>query len=83
MAISRLERKVMPTKLTPLPNLSAKLLELTGSPGPGYRRCYLLALDGKLPTVQQNGRRYVADADLPAVVALLGLETAPATPAAA
>lgn len=59
--------------LTSLPNLATKLRVLTGNPGPGYRRCYLLALDGQLPTVEMKGRRYVADADLPAVAAVLGL----------
>jgi hypothetical protein len=63
----------MAEQMTPLPDLAAKLRILTGNPGPGYRKCYLLALDGVLPTVQRNGRRYVADADLPAVAAVLGL----------
>lgn len=59
--------------LTPLPNLAAKLRELTGQPGPGYRRTYNMALDGRLPTVQVRGRRYVRDADLPLIIAALGL----------
>ena len=72
----------MEQHLTPLPDLAAKLRTLTGNAGPGYRKCYLLALDGQLPTVQRNGRRYVADADLPAVAAILGL-TIPANLVAA
>jgi hypothetical protein len=72
----------MAEQLTPLPDLAAKLRTLTGSPGPGYRKTYLLALDGQLPTVQRNGRRFVQDCDLPAVAAVLGL-TIPADRAAA
>lgn len=63
----------MAEQLTSLPDLAVKLRILTGEPGPGYRKCYQLALDGVLPTVQRKGRRYVADADLPAVAAVLGL----------
>ena len=63
----------MAEQLTPLPDLAAKLRTLTGNPGPGYRKTYLMALDGTLPTVQRNGRRYISDADLPAVAAVLGL----------
>lgn len=59
--------------LTPLPDLASKLRELTGQPGPGYRQTYMMALDGRLPTVQVRGRRYVRAVDLPAVVAALGL----------
>lgn len=59
--------------LTPLPRLADRLRDLTGSPGPGYRKAYALALDGQLPTVQRNGRLFVQEADLPAVAALLGL----------
>lgn len=59
--------------LTALPNLAAKLQELTGQPGPGYRHTYNMALDGRLPTVQVRGRRYVRDVDLPLIIATLGL----------
>jgi len=72
----------MAQQLTPLPGLAAKLLSTYGNAGPGYRKAYLLALDGVLPTVQRNGRYFVADADLPAVAAVLGL-TIPADFAAA
>ena len=58
---------------TPLPRLGAKLIELTGKPGPGYRKLYTLALDGTLPTEARNGRLFVQDADLPRVVQMLGL----------
>ena len=61
--------------VTPLPRLAAKLRELTGQQGPGYRKLYLLALDGTLPTETRNGRLFVRDADLPAVAASLGLTT--------
>ena len=63
----------MNEQLTPLPDLSAKLRTLTGYPGPGYRRIHVLALDGAFPSIMLKGRRYVADADLPAVAAALGL----------
>ena len=68
--------------VTPLPRLPAKLREMTGKPGPGYRKCYTMALDGLLPTETMNGRLYVRDADLPAIAALFGL-AAPADRVAA
>jgi hypothetical protein len=58
---------------TPLPRLGAKLIELTGKPGPGYRKLYALVLDGTLPAETRNGRLFVPDADLPRVVQMLGL----------
>jgi hypothetical protein len=58
---------------TPLPRLGAKLREQTGQPGPGYRKLYLLALDGSLPVQTKNGRLFVLDVDMPKVAALLGL----------
>ena len=63
----------MAEKLTALPDLAAKLRALTGNPGPGYRKCHMMAMDGTIPTVKRNGRRYVEDANLPAVAAVLGL----------
>ena len=62
-----------PTPDIPLPNLSVELLALTGDRGPGYRKLLELALDGVIPTVQRKNRRYVAEADLPAIAAALGL----------
>jgi hypothetical protein len=61
--------------MTPLPRLAEKLRSLTGQadPVPGYRKLYLMALDGALPTQRRNGRLFVQDADLPAIAALLGL----------
>lgn len=61
--------------MTPLPRLAEKLRALTGQSGPvpGYRKLYLLALDGALPTERRNGRLFVQDVDLPAIAKLLGL----------
>ena len=66
--------------LTPLPRLSAKLQELTGSRGPGYRKTYQLVLDGKLPVETRNGRHHVRDADLPEVAAMFGLTISASLP---
>jgi hypothetical protein len=57
--------------MTSLPRLGSKLLEITGRPGPGYRKLYLMVLDGMFPTQVRNGRIFVLDSDLPAVVAAL------------
>ncbi len=69
-------------KLTPLPRLAAKLRDLTGAPPPSYRMLYMAVVDGRLPSVQQNGRYFVQDSDLPAVAAALGLTIPPSRNAA-
>jgi hypothetical protein len=72
-SISKIEGFTM--TVTPLPRLAGKLRELTGQEVPGYRKLYLLALDGSIPIETRNGRLFVRDADLPQVAALLGLKT--------
>ena len=67
---------------TAFPELPTKILSLTGQASPGgYRRLYGLAIDGAFP-VERDGRRlYVMDADLPLVIAALGLSIASHTAA--
>lgn len=40
---------------------------------PGYRKLNYLMLDGKIRTQVINGRRYVAEPDLPVIARMLGL----------
>ena len=57
-----------------LTNLAGKLTEQTGKPAPTYRKLWSLVVDGRLPTEKVNGRHFIADADLPAIARMLGLD---------
>lgn len=59
--------------LIPLPKLAGKLRELTGKDAPSYVKLYHLLLDGRLPSETRNGRYFIRDTDLPAVMAAIGL----------
>ena len=65
----------------PLPQLPRKISEITGAPPPKPRTLYDGTVGARWPAHQVNGRWLVDDADLPAVVAALGLTVA--TPAKA
>ena len=66
---------------TSLPQLPRKLYDLTGRPVPGgYRRLYLHVIEGRIPAEQDNGRWYVADADVPAIAGALGMVTPTGVP---
>ena len=71
-----------PVHSIPLPMLPRELARLTGAEPPTYRRCYGLALDGRLPTELVNGRHRVNRDDLPAIARMLGMP-APKPPAVA
>ncbi len=62
--------------------LNGRLVELTGREPPGYPRALRAAVDGVLPAVRIGGRWYVADRDLDAAAAVLGM-AAPARRASA
>ncbi len=59
----------------PITQCSRELLELTGNPGPGYRRLLVLAADAKItPPMQQRSSRWgCLRRDIPALAAALGL----------
>ncbi len=57
----------------PLSRLSPELIDRFGGAAPGYRRLYMMAMDGKLRTELVNGRHYVLEANLPAIAVDLGL----------
>lgn len=57
----------------PLTRLSPELSDRYGAAAPGYRKLYMLAMDGQLRTELVNGRHYVLEANLPAIAADLGL----------
>ena len=57
----------------PLSRLSLELCDRYGATAPGYRKLYMLAMDGRLRTEMVNGRHYVPEANLPAIAADLGL----------
>ena len=59
----------------PLPELSAVIRDLTGHPGPGYRRLHLLAMDGAIspPVEKLRGRWGCYRSNLRALVVALGL----------
>lgn len=60
---------------TPLPQLAAKLRNLTGTPVPGgYRKLYMMAADGQLPVEVVRGRLFIKNTDLVTVAGLLGME---------
>jgi hypothetical protein len=58
---------------TPLPQLAAKLIELTGEPGPGYTYIRRQIIAGRVPAVFEFGRYFIRNEDLPRIAALLGL----------
>ena len=60
----------------PLSRLSPELIDRFGGAAPGYRKLYMMAMDGKLRTELVNGRHYVLEANLPAIAADLGLASA-------
>ena len=62
----------MPDLLS-LPQLAARLVAQYGETSPGYRQIYNRVVDGRLPTVQMNGRYYVRESDLEMVASLFGL----------
>ena len=62
----------------PLPALPRAISAATGGPTASHRTCYTAAVDGRIPAFQRNGRWFVDDADLPAVVQALGLALLPA-----
>ena len=66
----------MARRRIPLPQVAAKIVELTGSPPPGgYRQLYMLIAGGRAPFIELEGGRYfVRDADLPRLAELLGLK---------
>lgn len=63
----------MGNDLIRLADLSAKLQELTGDRGPGYRKVLELALDAAFPSVLIGNRRYVREPDMPGIVHAVGL----------
>ena len=60
----------------PLSRLSPELNDRFGGTAPGYRKLYMMAMDGKLRTELVNGRHYVLEASLPAIAVELGLTPA-------
>src|SRR4051794_32566129 len=68
--------------IIPLPRLAAKLMEITGHPGPSYMALYRRVCDGTLPSIYEFGRHYVRESDLPQIIETLCLSVpgAPAPP---
>lgn len=64
-----------PQTLLALTLLSLELNALPGAVGnsPGYRKLYMMALDGRLRTVIINGRHFVPKADVPEIGRMLGM----------
>ncbi len=67
--------------LVPLALVSGWLAELTAEPPPGYDRVLKAALDGVLPARRIGGRWFIAESDLMAAAAVLGMAPGPAEPA--
>ncbi len=67
--------------LVPLALVSGWLAELTAEPPPGYGRVLKAALDGVLPARRIGGRWFIAEADLMAAAAVLGMAPGPTEPA--
>ncbi len=67
--------------LVPLGLLNRRLAELTGHAPPGYARVLRAALDGALPARRVGGRWFVAEGDLGAAAAALGMATPATKPA--
>jgi hypothetical protein len=57
------------------PQLPRRLTEYTGEPSPSYRDyLYPRIVDGVIPAEFTNGRWRIREADLPLIVAILGLK---------
>jgi hypothetical protein len=69
------------SEMVPLGLSSGRLAALTGQPPPGYGRVLKAALDGVLPARRIGGRWFIAEADLMAAAAVLGMVAGPAEPA--
>lgn len=70
-------------RLSP-PATTHEVVKQTGQPVPGgHRTIWNMAVNGRIPAEQENGRWYIRRADLPAVIAALGLAQQPATAQAA
>lgn len=64
--------------LISIAHIPRRVAGLTGQVGPSPRRVYDLALRGSFPAEFVGGRWFVDEADIPAVVAALGLTIAAA-----
>jgi hypothetical protein len=65
-----------PDAWIPITEISAALRDLTGDPGPGYRRLSTLAADGKIaPPMEKQGGRFWGcyQRNLPKLAKTLGL----------
>lgn len=65
-----------PDTWVPITEVSTALRDMTGNPGPGYRRLSVLAADGKIaPPMEKQGGRFWGcyRSKLPALAKALGL----------
>ena len=68
-------------EMMPLGLSSGRLAALTDQPPPGYGRVLKAALDGVLPARRIGGRWFIAEADLMAAAAVVGMVAGQAEPA--